>query len=458
MNLKLRFSLLFTFFVAIILLISSTTIYFLYSNYRKEDYARRLKQEAIGFNSAYKNVAQFKFSLNRNKEINYSHQNSIIAKQILLLSSDVQIIYKKSDSLPIQYQPSFYSKVAQRKELMFSQGVREGIAIYNTESRQYLIVSGFDKFGLAKLANLQIILIAVFVGGLIFTGLLSFFFVQKAFNPLIHLSQQIQETTEYNLSLRVDEANGNDEIQQIARSFNAMLKRLNNAFESQKSFVQHASHELRTPLATMLSQTENALNKKLTIDEHKAVLESLKEDQIELIALTNSLLLLSQYEKTEFNNAWPSYRIDELLYDAVANSHKLFKDIITSIDFINIPLEENQLFIRGNETLLKSAFINLIKNAYNYSVDKTVNISIEILTENMLALHFINAGVQIQQDDIEKIMQPFYRGTNINNSKGFGLGLSIVQRIVQVHKGNFQYHPLGTHSNKFTIFLRSSVS
>ncbi|MFX8797645.1 histidine kinase dimerization/phospho-acceptor domain-containing protein, partial [Acinetobacter baumannii] len=79
-----------------------------------------------------------------------------------------------------------------------------------------------------------------------------------------------------------------------------MLQRLNNAFEFQKNFVHYASHELRTPLAVMLSQTESALNKNLSPENFQKVLESLKEEQLNLIELTNSLLLLSQYEKLQF--------------------------------------------------------------------------------------------------------------------------------------------------------------
>ncbi|MFT2526190.1 histidine kinase dimerization/phospho-acceptor domain-containing protein, partial [Escherichia coli] len=74
------------------------------------------------------------------------------------------------------------------------------------------------------------------------------------------------------------------------------------AFFFQKNFVQHASHELRTPLAVMLSQTESALHNQHTIEEYKKILESLREDQQQMIELTNSLLLISQYEKLDFQD------------------------------------------------------------------------------------------------------------------------------------------------------------
>jgi len=108
-------------------------------------------------------------------------------------------------------------------------------------------------------------------------------------------------------------------------------------FEMQKSFVHHASHELRTPLANMLAQTESALRREFSLEEAKEILQSLKEDQQELIELTNSLLLLSQYEKIYYTPEWPEVRIDEVLYDTIAAVKKIFPNISLSLEFIRMP-------------------------------------------------------------------------------------------------------------------------
>src|SRR3569833_866198 len=145
---------------------------------------------------------------------------------------------------------------------------------------------------------------------------------------------------------------------QISANFNGIHERLEKAFEMQKSFTHHASHELRTPLASMLAQTELALRKTLTLEEAKEVLTSLKEDQQELIELTNSLLLLSQYEKISYSSDWPMVRIDELLYDTISMVKRMFPNISVSLEFLQMPDSEINLSISGNYTLLRSAFRN----------------------------------------------------------------------------------------------------
>jgi len=97
---------------------------------------------------------------------------------------------------------------------------------------------------------------------MLITAFFSLFFVQQAFKPLLTLNKQIKRTTIKNLNDRLAISENFPEINQIANSYNAMMERLSQAFDFQKSFVQHASHELRTPLAIMLSQTESAINKK----------------------------------------------------------------------------------------------------------------------------------------------------------------------------------------------------
>ena len=126
--------------------------------------------------------------------------------------------------------------------------------------------------------------------------------------PLEELKGQIEKINEKNLKNELLLARSNNEVKQIARKFNAMLDRLEHAFEQRKNFVQHASHELRTPLANMLAQTESALSKKLCANRLPNILYSLKEEQQDLINLTNSLLTLSRYEKVPKPYDWTAYK------------------------------------------------------------------------------------------------------------------------------------------------------
>jgi len=202
----------------------------------------------------------------------------------------------------------------------------------------------------------------------------------------------------------------------------------------------------------MLSQTESALGKNLSPQEYRQTLISLKEDQQDLIDLTNSLLTLSRYGKISAGTDWTTIRIDEVLYEVVDFANQTWPTAIVIVDYETMPRNENELEFQGNESLIRAAVQNLIKNAINYSRDKKVKVAINADAKG-ITLHIDNTGKQLTLEEQNKLFIPFFRGENSVNKKGFGLGLSIVQRIVNVHKGTISYQALGDQKNRFTLYL-----
>ena len=127
-----------------------------------------------------------------------------------------------------------------------------------------------------------------------------------------------------------------------------------------------------------------------------------------------------------------------------------------NISFRQLPETDSDFVVQGNESLLKSAFFNLVKNAFMYSVDQKVAISIEI-HEKKILVHIENGGPQPAINEMDKIMEPFYRGQNALKSKGFGLGLSIIHRIISIHKGQVAYTALLGSINRFTVTLSKEL-
>lgn len=457
MNLKFRFALLFTFFVGTILLISCITIYILFHNSREEDYYKRVSKEGVEVYNIFTDIKQDnpKVAYQLIKEI---HDKALFYEQVYILDSNRTVVFRFPDTLKIKSLPVTLSQIRSGKEFRYKDDNNtQHTAFYIAESGSYVFVSGYDRQGFIRLKNLRIILIIVFFGGLFLTGVLSFFFVQQAVKPLRELGLQMKKTTVQNLTERVDESSTHDEINEIARNFNAMLERLSKAFEFQKNFVYHASHELRTPLATMLSQTESALNRDLSVTEYKQTLRSIKEEQQEMIELTNSLLLISQFEHMGYVSDWPILRMDELIFETVSHSKKMFPDLQVQITFASVPDNDDDFTTRGNESLLKSSFSNLIKNAYTYSVDQKVDITLDA-DGQAIFVHLDNTGTQLPADEKESIMVPFFRGGNALTSKGYGLGLSIVYRFISIHKGTITYTPISNDVNRFTVTLAKATS
>lgn len=455
MNLKLRFALLFTLSVAAILASSAIAIYLLNQKYREEDYYERVKTEAIQFHSTLSNVSD-PIKVTPDQLVEVLHSSTLYDERIMIIDTNRNIIYKLPDTLSTKISLYTLDKIKTGKEYRWYGDKRfQNVAIYFPEEGHIIITAGFDRTGLAKLRKLKLILSLVFVVGLLLSAFVSFLFVREAFRPLTSLSLQLKNTSFQDLTRRLEVKDTRDEISEITENFNAMLERLDKAYSFQKSFVYHASHELRTPLATMLSETESALSKQMDDEEYKKTLLSLKEEQQELIELTNSLLLISQYEEMAFAQEWPNLRIDEILYDTVSQAKRFFPEMLTEINFSSLPENEDDLAIHGNESLLRSAFFNLVKNAFFYSTDRKVTVTIDI-GDIGITVHIENGGPQPGSEEVEKLMQPFYRGRNALKSKGFGLGLAIIHRIITIHKGKISYQALSGNINRFSVTLLKS--
>ena len=450
MKLRFRFTIFFCLLFSLLTLSSVFIIYYLFNQAREKDFSRRLSAEAY---YAYSSFYHYSFSDSINEILADYHAGSISQLHISILNSNgnVQHVVGSSNN-HIVYSLLPLQKIKGNKTYYHRQGDIESVALYIASPHEsYVVASGYDKFGFKKVKSLQDILIVVTLVGILIITFSAIVIVNQITKPLARIGLQMQRISENNLQERIQVKQGrfNHEESQIAMHFNAMLDRLERAFELQRSFVHHASHELRTPLASMLAQTELALRKELTIEDARKVLLSLKEDQQEMVELTNSLLLLSQYERTNTSPEWPVVRLDELLYDTMGMVKRMLPNVNVSLEFAQVPDNELFLSIQGNDSLIRSAFRNLIKNAWLYSDNKSVAITIDASGTDIY-LHFDNNGKLLLLEEQKRLFVPFFRASNSMQRKGFGLGLNIIQRIVTLHKGSIGYL-IYNNLNRFTL-------
>jgi len=245
---------------------------------------------------------------------------------------------------------------------------------------------------------------------------------------------QVDKITIASLDMRVIEGNGTDEIAQLAITFNKMLERLESAFEMQRSFVSNASHELRTPLTSITGQIEVSLMNPRTHEEYKAILESVLEDIKNLNDLSNGLLDLAKASSDISAIALHPLRIDEILWETRAELIERKRDYKISIEFSQPIDDENELIILGNHHLLKTAIANLMDNACKFSSDKSAEIFLSVKSQNFVA-EFKDKGMGIDPKDMDKIFHPFFRATNVKNIYGNGLGLTLTEKIISIHRG-----------------------
>lgn len=447
MKSRFRFTVFFSLLFSLLLLGAVFAIYYLSVKGREDDFNQRLWAQA---NYSYKNELGVTLPDSVQGFIDGFTPNTIRQMNLMMFNEKGNPDYQQhTDST---FLLPFLQNAKKHKSFTETVGDKQVAGYYiRSPKPEYILISGYDKFGIQRVAKLTNTLWIVGVIGVLLIVFSAFLVVQQITKPLVRIGEQMQRISESNMQERVvlKSSHFNYEESQIATHFNAMLDRLERAFELQRSFVHHASHELRTPLATMLAQTELALRKNLTIEDHKKVLESLKDDQQEMIELTNSLLLLSQYERTHTSPEWPVVRLDELLYETMAMVKRMLPDVNVSLEFAQMPDNEFFLSIQGNDSLIRSAFRNLIKNAWLYSDNKSVAITIDAEGSDIY-LHFDNNGKLLSLEEQERLFIPFFRASNSTAKKGFGLGLNIIQRIVGLHKGSISYL-IYNNMNRFTL-------
>lgn len=457
MSFKLRFALRFTSSVAIILMVCFFSIYILYNGYRQDIYYDRMEVEYHKIEKIILKGKPNDTSISSILERD-PYRPELSQGAVLVLDSTGRVLYATDNSNQIHPNPSWVPVIQQRGMQRFDRDERQFIGTFFPKHGVSIWVSASDRIGIEKLKSLEWILIIVFFSALLVTAFIALVFSNEVSKPLMHLGQQMSEISMQDLKKRIPDNSKFKEVNLIASGFNAMLTRVERAFEFQKSFVHHASHELRTPLATMLSHTEAALNNRLTEEEYRTVLSSLKQDQERMIDLTNSLLLISQFEQQGFDERWPELRIDELVYDKISNTMKMFPDLSVSLVFAHTPASDNDLLVTGNEALLKSMLSNLIRNAYHYSINKKVELLLEPGSD-YVQLHVNNKGEHLPAEERDQIMIPFFRGQFARQkATGVGLGLTIVQRILEMHKGKLVYTAIGKNINRFTVVLPTSGS
>ncbi len=262
----------------------------------------------------------------------------------------------------------------------------------------------------------------------------------------------MKDITANNLHLRLLKYNENDEFGELASSFNKALDIIEASFESQKMFVSNVSHELRTPLATLLGEIDLALLKDRTTAEYVQTLENSRQDTNKLISLLNGLLDLAKASYDERKIALNIVRIDEILLDARELVLKGNPNYTVELIFNQEIEDDSDITIKGNEYLLRTAFVNLIENNCKFSENKTSHITISFF-ENKINLQFTDTGIGIPQDELESICTPFFRGKNKTYTEGNGIGMVLAKRVVNIHKGQMYIHSVVGEGTTFTIEL-----
>lgn len=332
---------------------------------------------------------------------------------------------------------------------------RLGTIGFQTGSQRYsvLIVVGVPANSFtAALNQLRSALFLTSLGAFVVCALGIWFLSRGVLSPLHRITQTAARVTGNDLSQRVAVPRSNDEIREMSVTLNRMLDRLQESFETQRRFTADASHELRTPVTAIAGHANYLLRRTRPDPEQVDSLTVIRREAERMTKLVNDLLELARAD------AGFSIDLEPMNLVEVAEAVHMEVAPVAGNAQITVSAAEPVLEVMGDSTRLKQVLLNLVQNALNAGAT-VINLS---LSQDRLGvqLELLDNGPGIPEGAIPHLFDRFYRvdGARSTRGNGSGLGLAIVNWIVQQHDGLVEVESKLGEGTVFRIRLPRSRS
>jgi heavy metal sensor kinase len=287
---------------------------------------------------------------------------------------------------------------------------------------------------------------------LLFASLGGYFLARKSLSPISLMNQQTQRITAENLSTQLDVANPRDEVGRLAMTINALLARIDAAFQEQKRFIADASHELRTPIAVLRGETEVALEQERATAEYKGSLELIKDEAERLSRIVENLFMLARQPIDAPSLVKEPVYLNEVVADCVRAAQ-----VLATQKGLRLKVQSSlpEMSMNGDDEMLKRMLLNLLDNAVKYT-PAGGEICVALARQNGNALIIVSdTGIGIPAEDQPRIFDRFYRVDKARSRAlgGAGLGLSIARWIVEAHEGKLSVESALGRGSAFTVEL-----
>ncbi|MFD0341860.1 sensor histidine kinase [Streptomyces sp. NPDC127117] len=244
----------------------------------------------------------------------------------------------------------------------------------------------------------------------------------RVLRPVHAMTAKARRLSEHNLHERIASSGPDDELKELGDTLDALLARLEKAFDSQRRFIANASHELRTPLATQRAAIQIGLDDP-TPEDLVRTRQTLLDNNRRSERLIEGLLVLARSERGLAEGEREAVDLARVVAEETARHP-------------GVEAATGRCTVRGNRLLLAQLVANLLANAVTYNVpDGTVDVSLET-ARGVALLKVRNTGPVVDAADIPGLFEPFRRGEGKDRmGRGSGLGLSIVRSIAVAHGG-----------------------
>lgn len=287
--------------------------------------------------------------------------------------------------------------------------------------------------------SLLITVVVALIGGAV-----TFFVSGRALKPLKEFSETVEKVQAQNLADYTIEENRIAELDRLRTSYNKMLLRLSESFETQRQFTGNAAHELRTPLALIQAQLDlyHTTEHPDSTTVAGETIQMVTEQNERLSKLVRTLLDMSELQTVSRNDRIELHSlIEEVLTDLEPLAQEKKVELIQRSQGAGAKADE-ELFLTGSDILIYRMLYNLVENAIKYNrTDGTVTVSAK-REKNEVVLTVSDTGNGIDEAFREQIFEPFFRIDKSRSRElgGVGLGLAMVREVVRVHDGTIKVY------------------
>ena len=308
------------------------------------------------------------------------------------------------------------------------------LQVYDRDGRPYILQLGMSLQETdTTLQHLLSILGALLPSLLVTLSLLGYVFMKRVFSPVKRMVALTKQITAEDLSHRLDPAESRDEIGELAATLNDMITRLERSFKQIAQFSGDVAHELKTPLAELKCNAEVALRHERPVEEYRDALRHVIADVEQLQKIIEDLLLLAKLDAQALALTFAPVELNDVFLEAFEALHPSAAQKHLAVRFEEIDAAS----IPGERRLLLRAFTNLILNAIQYTPDGSeIRFALRRHAEEAI-FTISDTGIGIPAEALPAIFDRFYRveQSRSHATGGSGLGLSIVQKIVEIHHG-----------------------
>ncbi|HAU97047.1 MAG TPA: two-component sensor histidine kinase, partial [Serratia marcescens] len=291
-------------------------------------------------------------------------------------------------------------------------------------------------------------IVAAVIVAFLLIALLGYGVMRRGLKPLWRMAAQASQIAPNTLSTRLSEQGAPKELQQLTRSFNAMLDRLNEGYQRLTQFSADLAHEIRTPVGALMGQCQVALYQSRSVEEYETLLSNNMDELERISRMVENILFLAR--AGEAQSALNYSRLD------VAAELRRVADYFEGLaEERGIALScEGEGELKADAMLFQRALSNLVANAVRYADENSLIVLRAERRADAWWVQVINQGPPIAPAQLEKLFDRFYRADSARSagSHASGLGLSIVRAIMTLHGGEVRAECTGRASAASLIF------